>query len=424
MYQPTVVYPHSRISTKTRCLRLTVLALILTGAAFTLSAQSNSNELSFADSLQRLERQPEHPQFFERLTETALLADSPRLATEIILKHRHRIRRPSELAELNLVLGRFAQIQSNLSGAGEYFAAAAEADTPLRARALTALAALQLEFGELEEALATSRQASVLIGRPSAPVAERGVSNGTSSEFRSWERSLLTQSSALAALDRADEAIELLKSVVAETTPKATPALLLRLIELAAEQDESELLEATYTTLVAEYPDSPERRLAARYREGGTAGVVGAALVEYFPSPSRLLSGASPEIATRREPGPEASRETPADDAQRGDPSSPETPASPGAPTSPETPAGDAPARGVTSARTVYAVQTGSFRDPENAQYMVRDLQGQSFQARQRSRTVGDNEFYQVYVPLDGGDPQELLVRLKEGGFEGFLLFE
>ncbi len=412
MYQPTVVYPHSRISTRIRFVRLTAFALILTGAAFTLSAQSNSNELSFADSLQRLERQPEHPQFFERLTETALLADSPRLATEIILKHRHRIRQSSERAELDLLLGRFAQIQSNLASAREYFSTAAEADTPVRARALTALAALQLELGELEEALTTSRRATELLGSPSATREERTVSIGVNSEFRSWERSLLTQSSALAALDRADEATTLIESAVAETAPKATPALLLRLIELAAEQEKGELLETSYTALVAEYPDSPERRLAARYREGGTAGVVGANLVEYFPSPSRLLSGGSPEIATRREPDPETSREVPAAETPSRDRSSPEAPAA------------DPPARGVTAARTVYAVQTGSFRDPENAQYMVRDLQDRSFQARQRSRTVGENEFYQVYIPLDGGDPQELLVRLKEGGFEGFLLFE
>ncbi len=414
MHQPIVVCQHSRIKSHRRFARLALCAVLATGVAFTLTAQSSSNELGFADSLQRLERQPEHPQFFERLIETALLADSPRLASEILLKHRHRIRRSHEVAELDLLLGRFSQIRSDLSGALEYYSTAAEPDTPLRARALSSLAAVKLELGEVETALSTAQRSLQLMGRPSSEVSTSNRLNAGDPEFRSWERSVLTQATALAALGRADEARELIEGIVKESGTTATPALLLRLIELAAEQGKHDVVETSYDTLVASYPDSPERRLAARYREGGTDGVVGAGLVEYFPSPSRLLSGGSPELATRREPSPAAAPDTPS----RAEPAEP----SPSRPRGADTPTTGT--TGVTSARTVYGVQTGSFRDAENAEYMVRDLEQRNFAARRRSRTVGDNEFYQVYVPVAGGDPQEVLVRLKEVGFEGFLLFE
>lgn len=419
MHQPIAVYRHSRTSATIRLSRLVLIVAILSGIAVTLSAQSTADGLSFADSLQRLERQPEHPQFFERLTATALLAESPRLATEIILKHRDRVRDPDKLAELDLLLGRFAQIQSNLARAREYFARAAEADTPARPRALSSLAAVQLEFGELEEALTTAQEATAGLDRLGSLSAEGAEVTAADPAYRSWERSLLTQATALAALERSDEAIELLTAVaVPGTTHQATPALLLLLVELASEQADQELLESTYDTLVEVYPDSPERRLAARYREGGTTEVVGAGLVEYFPRPSRLLSGGSPEVAGHRDPGGEpASRPQTGDTPPRDEPTA--EPSSTAANTGSTTSWGNDSAT-----RTVYGVQTGSFRDAENAQYMVRDLQNQSFQARQRRRTVGNNEFHQVYVPVEDGDPQEILVRLKESGFEGFLLFE
>ena len=406
---------------KLRSLRGVALTIIFTSVAFLLSAQTPSSELSFANSLQRLERQPEHPQFFERLIDTALLAESPGLASDILLKHRERVQQPRQLAEIDLLLGRFAQIRSNLTSALEYYSAAAEADTPFKPRALSALAALQLEIGELEEALNTAEQAAELLGSTRSETDELSVSSESTSDFwsweQSWERALLTQASALVGLERVDQALELLTATTRETSSRATPAVLLRLIELASEQDDEDLLSDTYATLVESYPDSPERRLAARYRESGTAGVVGAGLVEYFPSPSRLFSGGSPEIATHRAPSATDSDTLDSDtldsdtlDSETEPSSEPDTVDSPAPDSSPEP--------------NVYGVQTGSFRDAENAQYMVQDLQERDFQARQRSRTVGNNKFYQVYVPVDGRDPQQLLVQLKELGFEGFLLFE
>ncbi|MCA1753651.1 MAG: SPOR domain-containing protein [Spirochaeta sp.] len=418
MHQPIVVcrHFHTKDKIKLRSLRGVALTIIFTSVAFLLSAQTPSSELSFANSLQRLERQPEHPQFFERLIDTALLAESPGLASDILLKHRDRVQQPRELAEIDLLLGRFAQIRSNLTSALEYYSAAAEADTPFKPRALSALAALQLEIGELERALDTAEQAAELLGSTRSATDELSVSSentlGYWSLEKSWERTLLTQASALVGLERRDQALELLTAATRETSPRATPAVLLRLIELASEQDDETLLSDTYDTLVEAYPDSPERRLAARYRESGTAGVVGADLVEYFPSPSRVLSGGSPEIATRRAPS--------ATDIDTPDNNTVDNATEPGS----EPDAVDSPEPDASTEHNVYGVQTGSFRDAENAQYMVQDLQERDFQARQRNRTVGNNEFYQVYVPVDGGDPQELLVQLKELGFEGFLLFQ
>jgi cell division protein FtsN len=70
-------------------------------------------------------------------------------------------------------------------------------------------------------------------------------------------------------------------------------------------------------------------------------------------------------------------------------------------------------------------VQTGSFRDRENAEYMVRDLKASGFETEIMEKQIGGTLYYRVVIgPLMTVDKaQAVLMKLKDAGFEGVLLF-
>lgn len=72
-------------------------------------------------------------------------------------------------------------------------------------------------------------------------------------------------------------------------------------------------------------------------------------------------------------------------------------------------------------------IQTGSFTDESNALVMRDEIREEGIPAQVREVLLGERRYYRVVVPTDGPVPaaeaQELVVRLKELGVEGFLLF-
>jgi hypothetical protein len=173
--------------------------------------------------------------------------------------------------------------------------------------------------------------------------------------------------------------------------------------------------------------DEPAREWSAAALTARGAGVPESVLLgatdegttEYFPSPSRVLGGVAfsgiPTVEERSTPvqsGPAPARSTEADPGGDSTASTPvdDDPA----------PEGDAPA--------VAGIQTGSFRDPENAAYMAQDIRSMGFAAEIRTTESDGATFYKVLVPLPPnstpGDAQETVVRLKERGVEGFLVFD
>ncbi len=69
-------------------------------------------------------------------------------------------------------------------------------------------------------------------------------------------------------------------------------------------------------------------------------------------------------------------------------------------------------------------VQTGSFRDRENAVYMSRDLQNLGFSAIILDSEREGRTYYKVMIPdIPMENSQHILIRLKEKGYEGFLIF-
>jgi tetratricopeptide (TPR) repeat protein len=79
----------------------------------------------------------------------------------------------------------------------------------------------------------------------------------------------------------------------------------------------------------------------------------------------------------------------------------------------------------VTPETPALYVQTGSFSDKENAEFMILDLKKANFKAELNIATLNNRTYYKVLMgPFDSEDKiTELLLKLKENGFEGFLSF-
>jgi hypothetical protein len=90
------------------------------------------------------------------------------------------------------------------------------------------------------------------------------------------------------------------------------------------------------------------------------------------------------------------------------------------------TPEPSVPAPEPTVAETAepLGVQVGSFGDRENAEYMARDVGELGFSVSIRSRERNGGTYYQVLVSPGDATPQNTVLRLKEHGLEGFLVFD
>jgi hypothetical protein len=71
-----------------------------------------------------------------------------------------------------------------------------------------------------------------------------------------------------------------------------------------------------------------------------------------------------------------------------------------------------------------HAIQTGSFRDAENAHYMQQELEKQGFTAMVVQADVNGSTFYRVLVPIAYGESEEeVVLQLKEKSFEGYPVY-
>jgi tetratricopeptide (TPR) repeat protein len=194
------------------------------------------------------------------------------------------------------------------------------------------------------------------------------------------------------------------------------PATLLAYRDLLREVGRAQEAQALQAELLRRFPGSPEAALAAATASGAAGAVAGATAgsapsgpppaVTYVPAPMQLLP-LSPEGEPVRGSG--VGQGSAAGQATGG-----------------ATVQGSAAAAKAPEAPPVMArVQTGSFRDPENARYMVRDLKALGFAAEVVQKEIGGQLYHRVVVgsaqPLE--QAQLLLGRLKEKGYEGVLIF-
>ncbi|MEX2442252.1 MAG: SPOR domain-containing protein [Alkalispirochaeta sp.] len=183
------------------------------------------------------------------------------------------------------------------------------------------------------------------------------------------------------------------------------PEALLLLYETAQNTGNTRAQEWSRAVLEASFDgDVPELSLA---RSGESPD----SIATFYPSPSRIFGG----VERRTVPIVEqrASADSSSDDAD--------------AERQPEIDNTDTntPEDRKTS---VAGIQTGSFRDRENAKYMAQDIRRLGFTAEVRDVEVNGETFFRVVVPLPDGataeSAQETVVRLKEEGIEGFLVFQ
>ena len=208
------------------------------------------------------------------------------------------------------------------------------------------------------------------------------------------------------------------------------PGILLAHYEYLLAQGRKEAAEKQLETLARKFPDSPELALA-QAEEGRTDE--GEQRIGYAPIPSRLLPA---DLALPRpNNGLETDRESPISRSPTVEPEQspelepPETvapaepPAQPRAVAQPENKA-QPPAEAQPSSPTAL-VQTGSFRDRENAQYMVRDLKVSGFEAGIVEKRIGTTLYYRVVISplMTVEQAQAVLMQLKDASFEGVLLF-
>jgi len=317
---------------------------------------------------------PASPEFRRILLQAARLCPDPGSAAALLDEFLPRAPRGeaagilAEKASYLEVRGDYAEAQAVMEEA------ARRSDGEESLHHLLRSAELLLETGDLDRSM---EQARAVAGGSSQPALKR--------------RAIFHLARLFAATGDLSEACRLAAALLEEgARHRGDEAILLFLFETAGRLGQESRKKAALDRLAAEYPESPEYRLA-RLAAGSPSGV------KPFPSPSSLLS-------------PPAEGSPPA--AGAGKAAVPES----------GVPAASAP-------QIPWAVQTGSFSVRENAEYMVLDLKKAGFPAEIREETrPGGNRMHKVVVPLppdartDQGT-QNLLIRLKERGIEGFLIF-
>ncbi|MFP4372829.1 MAG: SPOR domain-containing protein [Spirochaetaceae bacterium] len=195
-------------------------------------------------------------------------------------------------------------------------------------------------------------------------------------EPRLQRRAALILARAHEAAGDSEAAYELARELSeSEHSPTLQPATLLFLHRVAGRLGRDDEADRARRLLSELYPDSPEVMLVS----GGGA-------VRDFPRPSRFF-------------GPEARVE--------------------GTDSTDPAVAAEQDHR----EHTPRGVQVGSFKSMDNARDMRRETASAGFSAEIVDSE--DGEFYRVIIPLpEGTDPQQLVVSLKEEGFEGFLVFD
>ena len=243
--------------------------------------------------------------------------------------------------------------------------------------------------------------------------------------------------------DRGKEAENLFNLLSAKYGDTALgPGILLAHYEYLLAQGRKEAAEKQLQALARKFPDSPELALA-QAEEGRTDE--GEQRIGYAPIPSRLLP--TDLALPRPDNGLETDRESPISRSPTVEPEQspelepPETVAPSEPPATVQTGAAAQPAAQLAAAAQTQAtaedqpevqpssptalVQTGSFRDRENAQYMVRDLKVSGFEAGIVEKRIGTTLYYRVVIgPLMTVEQaQAVLMQLKDASFEGVLLF-
>lgn len=372
----------------------------------------------FPTHLDWLERNVGSEGDYARLKAAAEKAPNLRLAEDVLEKFGDRLQSQPDRARAVRLRAEILELRGKVEEAENLYRRAFEHD-PKAIGNLLAAGGLALERGDLETARSDAQSAF-----------EKAEAAGDRGKRESGVLLLARATTASGELKAAYTELQ----QYSENHDLIKPETLMYKADLAARLGKDERREALLKRIAEQFPESPELRLARR------TGGRGDPWVQLRPSPaglfgssSGILSDAAPSEQAgpdQREPDRRGARDT-AEEAK--DLTAAETLEEllrGGASRTRETEKTGEQGREGSDASRVAGVQTGSFSIEENAEYMVRDLREAGFSgAEVRERTVGGTKYYQVVVPVDRArstrsDAQQLVVELKEQGFEGFLLFE
>ncbi len=267
---------------------------------------------------------------------------------------------------------------------------------------------LAWEAGEASsrlDLLLSSASLRLELGETSAALEETDIVIATAAADPSLQiNARLLRARLLLAEGNRTEAAAEVSSLQREVLENGNASQAFLLYELGRNLEDSHIATAAGSTLRDRHPDSIEYALIRQDIDPANRRV------HRYPSPTNLLTLHSP-VEEQRLPDPPPGVE--------GDqPPAPES-------ASEESVLRDRPS---TDTRTVRAIQTGAFRDPENASYMARDISNAGFPAEVRERGGEDAPVYVVQVPLDAGTSRdralERMTALKEVGIEGFLIYD
>lgn len=364
--------------------------LVLSGMVLLLShpgsagAQTPVPDLSSHEQARQwLERNPGSPQLGSVLLRAMGSAPTVDAAEELVARHLDQLGNQSERASILMQLGMILELANRYGEARTAYARALEAAPTLWTAALRH-AALAVEQGDLSEGIL---------------ILTRAINQAPGREVQRRAAVLRARAHALGGeVERARSHLTDLVGFDGAGSPLPPPDLV---------EDEALFLfhEVAGRSGATAARDWAEAALRARGRflpESMLAGAAGPE-ADFYPTPSRVLGGFVDSVAL------------PTRTAEREPPGAGETPSArdrtpePG----PET--------------AVTAIQTGSFRDPENARYMAEDIRAIGYEATVEVAETDNGSFYRVLVPLPTGstpeDAQRQIVELKERGIEGFLVF-
>lgn len=347
---------------------------------------------STVESAQWLRNNMDSPQFANVLLTAIERAPSLEVIESLLEEFIADVESESSRGEILHRAGRVFETANRFSRAAELFTQASES-APHEATILQDRAAMLLELGETDEAV---RLLTRVINTASNRSHQRSAAVLRSRAYLLGGNPHRARTHARSLLGGPDE-----------------PKVLFLLLEIARRTEDRSLQEESLQRLAEHFPSSPEASLALTEEDRETQPVIG-----HYPVPSRVFGDAY----RREESFP---LETPGEvmpaPAERPGRALPTTPA-------------DRPARAASVPATdeersrLEGIQTGSFRDRENAEYMVRDIGALGFSASIRPVETESGRFYRVVIPVPEGttvlEAQDRIVKLKEEGVEGFLLFE
>jgi len=343
---------------------LIILFFIL--CAFTGFAQTAGNEVPEVEDLYSLIGEPG---FFEVLSESYRNLSDPKEALEIMQKYlpvleedKHRHTLLLDMARLEEQTGRLEKAQLHFQSAA--FSLAEKRDYASLYNSMLLL----IDLGEYRQALMQARQ-----------IREDSGSGDLAQRAKVQEARVYLHQ------DNSKKALEMAESVFNER--KRLPADVLYNLWLVFRSLDDKMggadrvkksAEEVLQRLSETYPDSPEYRLIQ-----GSVDVV----------PTVELSMGLRSGSTA---GPE-SRDVAKDEEKK---------------------------KEVPEIEGSRAIQTGSFRDADNAGYMQRELEREGFHAIVVQKDSDGKIYYRVLVPIAFGESEEkIILNLKEKGFEGYPVY-